>query len=131
MCKELLRARAAISKERSSRLSSGQGRGYDRHFGSQLREGRQHGSQIASGDLLVVHRHARSGVGRKQRKDGEQKDNESRHCLMLLVDVVDLLIHLVRGLDYFGIGLVRALRLNQVNEFVHDAYIGLLGIALQ
>ena len=48
-----------------------------------------------------------------------------------LDDVVDLLIHLVSGLDHLRIGFIGALRGDQVDELFHHADVGLFGVALQ
>src|ERR1035438_5771506 len=47
------------------------------------------------------------------------------------LEIVDLLIHVVGGGNHFGICFVAALRLNQVNEFVNNRDVGLLGVSLQ
>ena len=46
-----------------------------------------------------------------------------------LLEIVDLLIHVVGGLYHLGVGFVRALADNQIHEFLDDADVGLFDIA--
>ena len=48
-----------------------------------------------------------------------------------MFQIVDLLVHVVGGLDDLRVGFIGALRDDQVNELLHDAHVGLFGVALQ
>ena len=45
-------------------------------------------------------------------------------------DLIDLLIHFVSGFDNAGVGFVRALALNQIDELFDDVDVRLFGVSL-
>ena len=55
---------------------------------------------------------------------------KKKEAIRSLFQVIDLLIHVVGGFHHLGIGLISALAHDQVNEFIHDADVGLFGVTL-
>src|SRR5258708_5895729 len=45
--------------------------------------------------------------------------------------IIDLLIHLVSGLDHLGVGFLGALADDQIDELFHHAHVGLFGVTLK